>query len=213
MMARRLAHALRTPMGVIDGVLSEIGASPSAAADPSVARFAALGRRSVRQLVDLAERLDWAGRVQRVAEEPLAVVQWPDVIRRCVEVRCIERQERSRKSVDVSIAEAVGEGRARREAFERTLAELLDNAVRHARTGVKITADLDGEQLRVRVLDDGPGLPSEPFAPPQQAGPRVGFGLWLVERLATAQHGSIGVERTGDEGTVMCLRIPLDAQA
>lgn len=216
MMARRLAHALRTPVGVVDGVLAEIGASPSAASDPSVAKFAALGRRSVRQLVDLAERLDWAGRVQRVAEEPLVVVQWPDVIRRCVEVRCIERQERSRKPVDLRIGEGVGEGRARREASERALAELLDNAVRHARTAVRVTADVDGETLVLRVADDGSGLPAggvDAFAPPQQAGPRVGFGLWLVERLATALQGSVGVERTGDEGTVMCLRLPLQGQA
>lgn len=213
-MARRLAHALRTPLGVVDGVLSEIGASPSAASNPLVARFTELGRRSVRQLVDLAERLDWAGRVQRVSEEPAVVVQWPDVIRRCVEVRCVERQERNRKQIDVSIDEAVGEGRARRDASERALAELLDNAVRHARTTVRVAADIDGEFLRVRVADDGPGLPNggvDAFAPPQQQGPRVGFGLWLVERLAAVQHGSVSVERTGDDGTVMVLRIPVSA--
>jgi signal transduction histidine kinase len=213
-MARRLAHALRTPVGVVDGVLSEIGASPSAASDPSVARFAALGRRSVRQLVDLAERLDWAGRVQRVAEEPAIVVQWPELLRRCIEARCVERQERNRKQIDVSIDEAVGEGRTRRDASERALAELLDNAVRHARTTVRVAADVDGQFLRVRVADDGAGLPNggaDAFAPPQQQGPRVGFGLWLVERIAMALQGSVGVERTGDEGTVMVLRIPLVA--
>lgn len=214
-MARRLAHALRTPVGVIDGVLSELGASPGVASDPSISRFAALGRRSVRQLVDLADRFDWAGRVQRAAEEPIVVMQWPDVIRRCVEVRCIERQERGRKQIDVRIGERVGEGRARREASERALAELLDNAVRHARTTVRVTADVDGEELRVRIGDDGPGLPNgglDPFAPPQQPGPRVGFGLWLVERLAAALQGSVGVERTGDDGTVMWLRIPVLAR-
>ena len=213
-MARRLAHALRTPIGVVDGVLSEIGTSPSVSSDPSVARFAALGRRSVRQLVDLAERLDWAGRVQRVGEEATAVVQWPDLIRRCVESRCVERQERSRKQVDVTIDDAVGEGRARRDASERALAELLDNAVRHARTAVRVTADVDGQHLRVRIVDDGTGMPNggvDAFAPPQQPGPRVGFGLWLVERLAEALQGSVGVERTGDDGTVLALRIPIDA--
>jgi signal transduction histidine kinase len=213
-MARRLAHALRTPVGVIDGVLGEIGAAPGVASDPGLARFAALGRRSVRQLVDLAERFDWAGRVQRASEEPLVEIHWPDFIRRCVEARCIERQERGRKQVDVHIAEAVGDGRTRREACERALAELLDNAVRHARTTVQVTADVEGERLRLRVGDDGPGLPGgglDPFAPPQQPGPRVGFGLWLVERLAATLHGSVGVDRTGEEGTVMCLRIPVEA--
>jgi signal transduction histidine kinase len=213
-MARRLAHALRTPIGVIDGVLSEIAASPSVASDPSVLRFAALGRRSVRQLVELAERLDWAGRVQRVGEEPAVVVDWPDVIRRCVVARSSDQRERGKKQIDVDIAEHVGAGRARREGCERALVELLDNAIRHARTTVQVIADVDGEQLRVRVIDDGPGLPEgghAPFAPPQQPGPRVGFGLWLVERLAAALQGSVSVERTGEQGTVMCLRVPLDS--
>lgn len=215
-MARRLAHALRTPLGVIDGVLAELGASTNVASDPSLARYAALGRRSVRQLVDLAERFDWAGRVQLPAEEPMAVLQWPDVIRRCVELRCVEMlQERSRKHVDVIIAEGVGEGRARRDASERALAELLDNAVRHARTTVRITTDIDGEELCVRIADDGPGLPNgglDPFAPPRQLASRVGFGLWLVDRLAAMLHGSVGVERTGGDGTVMWLRIPVLAR-
>jgi two-component system, OmpR family, sensor histidine kinase KdpD len=214
-MALGLAHALRTPVGVIDGVLAEIGASSSVASDPSVARFAALGRRSVRQLVDLADRLEWAGRVERIGEDAMVAVDWPDLIRRCVEARCVERIERGRKRVDVQVDEAVGHGWARREANERALAELLDNAARHARTTVQVTADVVGEQLRLRIADDGPGLPSggvDVFAPPQQPGPRVRFGLWLVERLATALHGSVGVERTGDDGTVMCLRIPLDGR-
>lgn len=210
-MARRLAHVLRTPLGVVVGALSEIGGSP-AASDPLVARFISLGSRSAWQLVDLAERIDWAGRVYGVAKESATVVQWPDLIRRCVEARCVERQERSRKQIDVSIDEAVGEGRTRREASERALAELLDNAVRHARTTVRVAADVDGEFLRVRVADDGPGLPdggAGVFAPPNKLASRVGFGLWLVERIAAALQGSVSIERTGDKGTVMVLRIPL----
>ena len=214
MMARRLAHAMRTPLSVIDGALSELSTS----SDPAVARFAeyaVIGRRSVLQLVELTYRLEWAGRVQRVAEEPLKVIQWPDVIRRCVDAR-VERQGRSRKPVDLSIADGVGEGLARSEASERVLSELLDNALRHARTAVRVTAEVDSQTLVVRVADDGPGLPGggvDPFAPPQQVGPRVGFGLWLAERLTTALQGSVGVERTGEEGTVMCLRLPLQGSA
>jgi signal transduction histidine kinase len=214
-LARRLAHALRTPIGVIDGVLSEISASPSVTSDPSVLRFAALGRRSVRQLVELAERLDWAGRFHRVGEEAAVVLDWPDVIRRCVVARSGDQRERGKKQIDVVIAEEVGAGRARREASERALIELLDNAIRNARTTVQVIADADGACLRLRVIDDGPGLPeggAAAFAPPQQPGPRVGFGLWLAQNLATALHGSVSVERTGEQGTVMCLRLPLDSQ-
>lgn len=210
-MARRLAHVMRTPLGVVLGSLTEVGTSPIAS-DPALARFITLARSSAGQLVDLAERIDWAGRVEHVTEETPTIVEWPKLVRSCVESRCVERQGRSRKQVDVSIDEAVREGRAHGAAAERALAELLDNAVRHARTTVRVAADVDGEFLRVRVADDGPGLPdggAGVFAPPNKLASRVGFGLWLVERIAAALQGSVSIERTGDKGTVMVLRIPL----
>jgi len=216
-MARRLAHAIRSTLAGAHGALAEIGQSPSVETNPSLAQYVAIARRSMSQLVDLADHLGWAGRVERVTEESLQVVEWPAMIRRCVEARCVERVTRGRKPVDVIIADEVGEGKARVDASERALAELLDNAVRFARTRIRVTADVDGQELRIRVIDDGPGLPDggvDPFAPPQKAeGSRVGVGLWLVERLAAALHGSVAVERTDEKGTVMCLRLPLQGPA
>lgn len=220
-MARRLAHALRSPLWVIGSSLDEIRASPDVASQARIVDCAALGRRSTRELEELANRFDWVGRVQSSAESRAkwedVVLEWPEVIRRCVEVRCVERRERSRKklAVDVSIAETVGKGRVQHEACERALAELLDNAACHARAAIRVTADVDGEQLRVRIGDDGPGLPNggvDAFAPPQTMGPRMGIGLWLVERIAAALQGSVGVEHTGEDGTVMCLRLPVFAR-
>lgn len=215
-MARRLAHALRTPVGVVDGVLGEIAGAPSVAADPTLVSFASLGRRSMRQILELAERLDWVGRMERIPHEPVVDLSWPEVMDRCVEQHTKGRRDRDKKRVSLVVADDLAGGRVHRDASERCVMELVDNALRHARTVMEVIADVDGDCLRVRVADDGPGLPSggrEPFAPPQEAGPRLGIGLWLVDQIARRLDGSVSVDRTGPGGTVMCLRLPLRAPA
>ena len=48
-----------------------------------------------------------------------------------------------------------------RDSFEQVLLNLVDNAVKYASTGGEVVAELaaEGERLRVRVLDRGPGVP------------------------------------------------------
>lgn len=213
-MARRLAHALRTPVGVVDGVLSELGRSDAIVTDPTLDSFATLGRRSLRQLLEVATRLDWVARSERVASEAVMALSWPEVLQRAVEDRTQGRRERERKRLTLVIADDVGQGRGHREPAERSVFELVDNALRHAATLVEVIADVDGPWLRVRVADDGPGLPhadATVFGPPQGSGPRLGIGLWLVDHLAKAMQGNVVVDRTGPGGTVMCLRVPLMA--
>ena len=43
----------------------------------------------------------------------------------------------------------------------RVVHSLLDNAVRHARARVTVTAASDGTTARIRVADDGPGISPE----------------------------------------------------
>lgn len=211
-LARRLAHALRTPVGVADGVLSELGSSDIVTADPTLASFTVLGRRSLSQLLELARRLDWVARSERVATEAVMPVSWPEVLRRAALEHTQGRRERDRKRLTLVIADDVGEGRGHREPSERAVLELVDNALRHATTVIEVIADVEDQWLRVRVADDGPGLPEGGpgvFELPRGPGPRLGIGLWLVERLARAMQGSVNVDRTGPGGTVMCLRLPL----
>src|SRR4029453_13071148 len=47
-----------------------------------------------------------------------------------------------------------------RDALARVVANLLDNAVRHADKGVVLSAAADGGYQRISVCDDGPGIPA-----------------------------------------------------
>jgi anti-sigma regulatory factor (Ser/Thr protein kinase) len=61
--------------------------------------------------------------------------------------------------------------------------ELVTNGVLHAATPLRLTLTRDGDALRVEVedLDPTPAVP----VPEANSGPHGGFGLHIVERLAS----------------------------
>ncbi|KGM47417.1 ATP-binding protein [Pseudooceanicola atlanticus] len=107
----------------------------------------------------------------------------------------------------VTLAEAEGEGeiRLRPMAMRRAVENLLSNAQRYG-TRAEVSVHLTDKSLRIRVEDDGPGIPPDrreeamrPFARLEPArnqnkGSGVGLGLAIATDIARA-HG--GVLRLG----------------
>jgi signal transduction histidine kinase len=92
--------------------------------------------------------------------------------------------------------------RADPDDLHRILTNLTDNAVRHARTGVRLAADRVDGQVRITVTDDGPGIPeadrSRVFARFTRLDDAraiddggTGLGLAIVATLLRRQHATI----------------------
>jgi len=102
-----------------------------------------------------------------------------------------------------------------RDLVRRVLANLIENAIRHApeHTTITVTARRAGGALELRVADAGPGVPAELratlFERFASAGPRAnhGLGLAFCRVAATAHGGRIWVE-DGTPGAVFCVEIP-----
>ena len=100
------------------------------------------------------------------------------------------------------------------EATQESLANILDNAGRHAVRTVKVRVRPDHDRIAVEVTDDGPGLPSglEPQAFERfvtldgQGG--TGLGLAIARELAQRQGGDVLYERKA-----FILRLPMVGQA
>jgi signal transduction histidine kinase len=196
------SHDLRTPLTIIRGQLEVLARDPDP--DPAeVARVTAVvseaaGRmeRLVADLLALARAEEGTGRQeQRVAlpeliESAIAGAADPDRV----------------EAGDVPSAE-IG---IDREAIERALSNLIDNALLHGGPGghVVVSAEVTGEEVDLIVDDDGPGVP-----PPDRkrifdrfsrldesrTGSSGGSGIGLAIVLAVAQaHG----------GSVACLDSP-----
>ena len=101
----------------------------------------------------------------------------------------------------------------------RVLVNLLDNACRHAPqdSAVELAVERDGDGVRFRVSDRGPGLPAavqqrlfEPYPRGDAAGTSgTGLGLSIAHRLAAAQGGSLTWDSREEGGSIFALRLPV----
>jgi len=98
---------------------------------------------------------------------------------------------------------------------ERIVSPLLDNAARHARSHVRLDAARHDGVVRVRVGDDGPGVPAaerervfEPGVRGAAAGgDGAGLGLALARRLARASGGDVTLDG-GERGATFAVDLP-----
>lgn len=104
--------------------------------------------------------------------------------------------------------------------LRRTLANLLDNAIRYAPTGsfVTVTTTRSDNTVELRIRDSGRGIPLElrerifdPFMRVEDNGPSSrtsrGLGLTFCKRAVEAQGGRIFVE-DASPGTIFCVKLP-----
>ena len=109
-----------------------------------------------------------------------------------------------------------------RDGFERALANVLDNALRHTPRGgsVDVACGEDAGQAFVSVIDDGPGISPDLlphlFEPTARAASnsgtdRAGLGLTIAARLLRNQGGVIEAANAPPRGAILTLRLPLKA--
>lgn len=120
--------------------------------------------------------------------------------------------------ITVEVAESLP-GEWDRMAVEQIVDNLLSNALRYGdRTAVEISAEADGDEVRILVLDHGAGVPPEHrerifdrFERVVGRGERrsgFGVGLWLVRRLAEMMGGRIAVGDTAGGGAMFTVTLP-----
>lgn len=131
--------------------------------------------------------------------------------------RIVEDAQRAGRPVELVSREGAGEVMLRPLAIRRAVENLLGNAVRYGERA-ELSVRLSPRSLRIRVEDDGPGIPEDlreealrPFsrldpARNQDRGSGVGLGLAIATDIARA-HG--GVLRLGRSERLGGLRADL----
>jgi signal transduction histidine kinase len=101
----------------------------------------------------------------------------------------------------------------------RVLANLLDNARRHARGRVEVTLRTEGPWAVLEVADDGAGVPVaererifERFVRLDEARSRddggAGLGLAIARDVAERHGGTLTVGQAREGGALFTLRLP-----
>ncbi|GLV46891.1 two-component sensor histidine kinase [Thermus sp. LT1-2-5] len=182
-----LAHDLKTPL------ISAIRALEY------LERADDLGRE--KRLVLLKNLREELSRAFRLVENLLALTRLearppqPETLnlRALAEDLLLRYQEEAKgRGLRLSL-EGAGLGRGERLLVERALANLLENALRHAKKEVRVRV----EEGAIAVEDDGPGLPLplEALAQPFRQGPgrrgSAGLGLYTAQKVAEAHGGRL----------------------
>lgn len=189
------AHELRSPLTALKLQIEGLQrAGDEAARTQARSRLAAGVERAshlVEQLLLLARQEAGAGPAQTVDLEPL--------LRRCLAEQVGAAQARG---IDLGLlrADAV-QIRGWPDALAVLLRNLLDNAIKYSPEGGKIDVLLldEGERVRLRVEDSGPGIPPEErervfdrfyrSAGAQGRASGSGLGLAIVKTIAE-RHGA-----------------------
>jgi signal transduction histidine kinase len=116
--------------------------------------------------------------------------------------------------------------RGDRDRLQQVLTNLLDNAVKYSPAGeeVKIRAFQLDSQLRIEVVDRGPGIPQEQQgvifekfgrvnSPGSPGKPGTGLGLFIARSIAEAHGGALEVSSAPDLGATFALTLPLGSSA
>ena len=217
------SHELRTPLTAIRGAL-EVVMAGSAARDEKEQRLLAMASRNAERLTRLVndlldvERIESGGEMMHATAVSVAQLMATalDVVRPTAE----------RHGARIEAMPCALQVWADPDRIVQVLTNLLGNAIKFSVPGGCVTiaasaVGADGAAARIRVRDEGRGIPADKlesvFEPVVQvhdtdARARGGAGLGLaISRAIVVQHeGRIWAESEGEgQGTTVCFTLPL----
>jgi len=218
-----LAHEIKNPLASIRSAVEQIAGPASDVEDRET-----LGKLVVRETDRLSRLLGEFNDFARVNIAERRPIDLNRVVREAVEVvaQCPEAQDRAR--FEVEIAEGLDDLWGDPDLVHRTLTNLMLNAVQvsdpESSVTIRVLADAMSPEfaptgfgawmpVRIRVIDDGPGIAPEdigrifdPFYTRRQGG--SGMGLAIAHRAIQAHGGALLVSSTPANGATFVVILP-----
>ncbi|GAA3998493.1 HAMP domain-containing histidine kinase [Streptomyces sp. NBC_01352] len=214
------SHELRTPLQSLRGYaeLHQRGALPDAAAvDEAMARILS----EVHRMTRLVEALLMLARFDEENEEGTADLEPVDLSRivgeSCRDASAAEPERPLEVHVDPGVSVLGDEAQ-----LHGLLANLLGNVRMHTPATARcvVTLGTSGDDVTLRVQDEGPGIPSD--AVPHvfdrfyradksrsRAGGGSGLGLAIVAAIAEVHHARVELDSTSSKGTRVDVVFPV----
>jgi signal transduction histidine kinase len=206
-----IAHDLRTPLfalrGYLDAIATGIG-NPHERLDRARAKAQQIDRLVTGLFDYVRADIDERPRLQ-TTDLAEAVVDATAAFELAADERGVKLQVTAHTRPSVPID---------RDGFERALANVLDNALRHTPRGgtVDVACGEDAGQAFVRVIDDGPGIAPDLLPHLFELTARTtsssrmgaGLGLTIAARLLRNQGSTIDAANAPPRGAILTIRLP-----
>lgn len=208
------SHELRSPLATIRTTL-EVGL-----AHPDRAPWPVIAQRAAQQSIRLEELIQQLLVLAKADEQQLSAQQ------QRVDVGALLRSVVAgtpAPALDLALDAAPGVlSTGNPDHLQRLFRNLVDNAVRHARSRVLVTVTGTADAVRVEVEDDGPGIPPadrervfDRFVRLDGSRDRgsgnAGLGLAIAREIALAHRGRITVADGASGGARMIVTLPAAA--
>ena len=209
------AHELRTPLALMQAQL-ELFSAEHPGVQPETAEFLSLLREQTERLTRLTKTLLEMSNLRQVARnERIRLAPM-------IEEIFTDLAPLSDKCGVTLTAEGDGIMTGSDALIYRLIFNLTENAVKYNRPGgsVRVSVAQEPEKLLIRVSDNGCGIPEEyqqsifqPFFRVDKSRSReyggAGLGLSLVWEIADIHGGSVRVEESSKNGTVIAAEFPI----
>jgi signal transduction histidine kinase len=199
--AADLAHGLKTPLQALMGEAARLRGEGATDRAEGIEVTARAMRRTVDR--ELARARTAARAVDARADPALVADRLVAVLRRTPDGAKLEWRQDIPHGMSVALHEA---------DLAEAMGALMENAARHARLKVVLSAQEDGDCLHLSIEDDGPGIPEERraellrrHARADEAG--TGLGLAIASDIAEAAGGRLVLGAKGP-GLTATLALP-----
>ncbi|THE65883.1 sensor histidine kinase [Salinadaptatus halalkaliphilus] len=237
---RILRHNLRNTLNVVAGRATDLESTLEGERSDTAADI----RVATDELVALADRARMTESLLDPIEEPVPRTDLAALVRERVDAfertpddggdggdETTDRTERHRQLESITVVAPETAVATCGEEVAVAIDELLANAAEHAgpNASVEVTVETDEQWVRVRIDDDGPGIPPVEGSaiasdrPTSQVNHTGGIGLWLVNWIVSRYDGRLSIPSvedqpptdsntndgpTGDSGTTVMFELP-----
>ena len=217
-----ISHELRTPITTIYGLSKMLRQRGATLASDVIIRTIEDVEAEADRLQRLVEDLLVLSRAERgsveVVGEPLGL---PRILRRVV---AAERSRLPGRTFELAVAEPLPIVLGEETYIEQVVRNLLTNAAKYSQptTPVRVTAEVNDDEVIVRVLDEGIGISeadaARAFELFYRAGPAsrmasgAGIGLFVCRQLVEAMEGRIWAVGREGGGTEAGFALPSHRQ-
>ncbi len=216
-----VSHELKTPITSIEGFTETL--LDGALNDPEDARhFVEIIGKQASRLHAIVEDLLALSRVEQEAKHQEIVLHQVavlPVVQAAIQA-CSLKMEKEARTIELACPPVISAA-INPPLLEQALINLLDNAIKYSGKGstVKVECEKQGDEVMIRVRDNGVGISSKDLPRIFERFYRVdkarstkmggtGLGLSIVKHIVSAHHGLVSVESSLGKGSIFTIHLP-----